>query len=156
MPVVDVRGAPTIGGKQLFRDVARGVVATGGMAFFRIGEGGFVTQPGGLQVPADPDDTGLGYSSLDDVVAQGVGVNGLFRFQKTLTLADLTIDGQNVLYVRCLVDYGEANDNGLGAAPKFYELGVYDTNQVLVAYGTFPEEEKTPLRQIERRMKLTF
>lgn len=156
MAVVDVRGAPTIGGKQLFRDVMRGVVATTGMAFFKIGEGGFVTQIGGLQVPADPDNTGDGYSSLDDIEAKGKFVNGLFLFQKALTLADLTIDGQRVLFVRCLVDYAEANDDGLGAAPKFYEVGVYDSNSVLVAYGTFPEEEKTPLRQVERIVKLTF
>lgn len=119
---------------------------------FKIGEGGW-TNPGGGQEPIPPD------PSLIDVTASGYPVGSQFIFTKNLTGADLTFTSPTRLQIRCFVAQGEANDDGLGNPPEFFELGVFDgsggTGTMLV-YSTFPIEIKTDSKSLEHLIYVDF
>lgn len=159
MAVTDVRGVPTLAGKQAFANALAGLAAFSPVSFYRIGEGGFVAQPGGVQVPADPADTGKAHTTKTDIVAQGQGVNGLHREQKNFGVVDISTDtgvGGTTLTVNLTLDFAEGNDNGLGGTPQYFECGVFNAAGVMLAYGTFPREEKLSNRKLVKRMKITF
>lgn len=155
MATPDVRGVPTLVAKQLNRSIYKGLGATPGLAYFRIGEGGFISTVGGVRVPDDPDE-GSGYSTRTDVVATTAVMAdpGLRYFEKALLPGDLTDDGVSTLVVRCFVDLAEGN--WAPRKPTYFELAVFDGNNVMIAYGTFPEEEKDNTRTLLHNMKITF
>lgn len=70
----------------------------------------------------------------------------LFTFRKDLTDLDVLFSSAipAVTEVLANVAGGEANavDNPAGTNPKFFELGIFDANGVMVLYMTFPMEEK--------------
>ena len=161
MATLDVRGAPTLVYRQFLANSHRNGLPpeTTGIGFFRIGEGGFLEQAGGTRVPKDPDD-GNGYSLLTTVEANvnltvDPGNAGLRYFEKVLTIADLSIEGTTLstLNVRCLVLQSEANAT---RDPEFFEIGVFNPAGVMIAYGTFPQETKNALIQVEKNVKITF
>lgn len=161
MATLDVRGVRTLALKRfqasLFRLGCPPSVM--GVGYFRIGEGGFIEQAAGTRVPADPDDSGLGYSTKSTIEASvDISVDptslGLRYFQKSLSVADMTIDGDgDILVVRCRVEQSEAN---AARAAEFYELGVYDTTGILMTYGTFPVETKDSLIALEHNVRIQF
>tara|TARA_Y100000310_G_scaffold256180_2_gene263926 strand:- start:1435 stop:1902 length:468 start_codon:yes stop_codon:yes gene_type:complete len=117
------------------------------LSYFVIGEGGHV---GG--VPNVPS------RLMTDIEAQGYGVDGKFRFQKSFGAGDVSVGGpsSNILTIVCLVDDGEANDRGDGNPPTFYELGVYDENDVMVAYLTFDGQLKVVGEPIQHTVKINY
>lgn len=142
-----------------------GLIPPSTLAYFRIGEGGWVYNPALLQrerrIP-DPDLT-----NLDIILDAGrpaltrrydVGESAGY-FQKTLTPADISAEGPGILRIGALLDNPEANletdlvlvyDNGGPyVGPEFWEIGVFDTDDVMVLYGTFPRETKDAARQVE-------
>jgi len=161
MATLDVRAAPTLAYRQFLANAHRNGMppeATG-IGFFRIGEGGFLEQAGGTRVPKDPDD-GNGYSLLTNVEAGiNLGVDpgnlGLRYFEKALTIADLSIEGDTLSTVNvfCQVLQAEGNDT---RDPEFFEIGVFNPAGVLIAYGTFPQETKTNLLSVVKNVKLNF
>ena len=38
----------------------------------------------------------------------------------------------------CFLDFGEFNDDGNGNDPEIYEIGLFNSDAEMVAYGTFP------------------
>ena len=119
---------------------------------FKIGEGGW-TNPGGGQEPIPPSVT------LTDVTASGYPTGSQYIFTKNLVGADLTFTTPTRLQIRCFVDSSEANDDGLGNPPEFFELGVFDgsggTGTMLV-YSTFPIEIKTDSKSLEHLIYVDF
>lgn len=143
------------------------------VSYFRVGEGGWV-DPGGGRVRRDPPDRTL--LDLDIVTDAGralpdkrynVGENAGY-FQKAITPADLVFEGPSTLRVRCFLDFGEYNtENAAGAtliynvggpylSPEIWEIGVYDTGNNLLAYGTIPKETKDVTKQIENVVRMIW
>lgn len=103
--------------------------------YFKIGMGGYIDTPSG-RVPKDPT-SGLGYLDLE-----ADGSPGNFVYQKTLSTVDFTFIAPSIMQVRCRLDNLEANDDGLGNPPRFFEVGVFDENDNMIVYATFPEQTK--------------
>jgi hypothetical protein len=119
--------------------------------YYKIGEGGYQLGPGGSKQPKTPD------PSLIDIEADSV--SGLFAYDKDLTATDLSIevDG-SITYakLRCFLDYSEANDDGFGDPPEFFEIGIFDPNDVMLIYATFPGETKNASKTLNHIIKANF
>lgn len=101
--------------------------------YFKIGMGGWQVSGGG-KIPKTPD------PSLTDIEATGAA--GDFFFQKDFVPTDFIFIAPSTIQIRCRVEPLESNDDGAGNAPRFFEIGVFDENDVMVVYTTFPEQTK--------------
>lgn len=101
--------------------------------YFKIGMGGYIVSGDG-RVPKAPN------PALLDIEATGAA--GDFFLQKNLVTTDFTFIAPSTMQVRCRVEPTEANDDGNGNAPRFFELGLFDANNNLLIYSTFPEQTK--------------
>lgn len=76
----------------------------------------------------------------------------LYSFQKSFVAGDIVFQGTGTakaqLRIRVLTT--EANDNGSGLNPLFYEGGIYSNNDVLLAYFTFPRFLKDSSKEFDR------
>ena len=144
---LEVKAVWTDDGRDwLAQYVGNKIVSTGVEGFFRYGEGGFVG--------AEPKEPLPSQSPTID--ALGFGVNALFFIQKALAPGDIILPTTNSLEVSCLLDFGEANDRGDATPPVFFEIGLFESSGVMVAYGTFPSETKTILTQLLKKVTLQF
>lgn len=85
-----------------------------------------------------------------------VGATGAeFYFCKLIAPAFVSVSGSDLI-VQCRVEAPEANDDGLGQPPHFYELGIFDLDDDMIAYMTFEEEVKTPTVAIQHNVTITF
>jgi len=117
---------------------------------FKMGEGGW-TDPGGGKEPVPPD------PALTDMTASGYPAGSQYVFEKTLTPSDLDfVPALNRLEIRCFVDPTEANDDGGGNPPEFFELGIFDEGGTMLVYSTFPLEIKTPSKALEHLLFVDF
>jgi hypothetical protein len=107
---------------------------------FSIGEGGW-TNPGGGKEPITPN------VALTVLSAPGYVAGSTFVFSKNLnTVSDLTFTSPTRAEISCFVSSSEANDDGGGNPPEFFELGIFDGlmgTGTMLAYSTFPIEIKT-------------
>jgi hypothetical protein len=69
----------------------------------------------------------------------------LFTFRKTLVAGDVLFTSAvpAITEITAVLLAGEGLLDQLGNAPKYYEVGIFDSNNVLVAYMTFTQEEQT-------------
>jgi len=119
---------------------------------FKFGEGGW-TDPGSGKEPLPPDPT------LLDVTAGVVPFLDPddFIFQKAFVpAADFTFVASTRAQLRCFVDTGEANDDGHGNPPEFFELGIFDAAGNMLVYSTYPLEVKTPSKALEHIIFIDF
>jgi hypothetical protein len=150
------------GGLTIFRQIS----------YFRVGEGGW-EDPGAGRQRRIPDKT---FTNLDLALDPGraipsrrySGFESFGYFQKALTPSDFVYEGPTTLKVRCFLDFGEYNTKnaagstliynvgGLGVSPEIWELGLFDTANNMVAYGTFPKEVKDVTKQIENLVRIVF
>lgn len=126
---------------------------------FKVGEGGWIQTPSG-RVPRTPDPT---LTDLDCVINPGrYPTDSLATFSKALVLGDMTFNvGLKTQFITCLVDFGEFNDDGLGNDPEVYEIGAYADNpsgpgKILLYYGTFAQEVKTPAVQLQNIISVAW
>lgn len=118
---------------------------------FKIGEGGWV-DVGGVPTARTPDPS-LG--DLDCLENPGrYPVDSRFAFTKALALGRVTVTGNEVT-VDCIIDTSEANDDGNGNAPEFWELGVFDGDGDMMLYGTFSAQPKTDRVLLRHTITLT-
>ena len=88
--------------------------------------------------------------------------NGRFVFSKLLAPGSITFEGESTLRINCLLDFSDANDDGFGNFPQFWEIGVFADHptvigqQLMVAYGTFPKEVKNGGIQLENVVRISF
>jgi hypothetical protein len=119
---------------------------------FKIAEGGW-TNPGSGKEPIPPS------VALTDVTAPSYPSGSQFVFTKNLTGGDLTFTSPTRLEIRCFVSSSEANDDGGGSPPEFFELAVFNgaggTGTMLV-YSTFPIEIKTSSKALEHVIFVDF
>lgn len=141
--------------------------------FFRIGEGGWV-DPGGGAVPRTPDPTLRRESAplIQDIDAivdptrplidQRYPADSLFYFDKNLDDGDFSFTAPSTLEVTCLLDFGEANDDGFGNDPEFYEIALFCDHPVeageylMITYATMPKQIKNSGVQLMNVIKITF
>lgn len=116
-------------------------------SYFKYGEGGYIQEVGG-RVPKDPD------PSLTNIEA--TGAPGDFFFQKSFIASDLVFIAPSSIQLRCLLETTEANDNGLAESPRFFEIGVFDDNDNMIAYATFDEQTKNASKQLKTFVQIYF
>lgn len=116
---------------------------------FKIGEGGFVTTAGG-RLPNDP----LSREGENDIEANIT--NGLYFFEKAFTPTDISINPDGSIRFDVVVEYAEANDNGTGDDPTFFEIGLFDQDDNMIVYATFPEETKNLSKRLIHHTDLYF
>lgn len=137
--------------------------------FFKVGEGGWV-DPGSGAVRRTPDSSIRRLSSpliqdLDSVVDstralanQRYTTQTRNTFKKDLTVSDIQFIAPSTIEIECLLDFTEFNDDGFGNSPEIWEIGIFCDHPVesglasdeglMLAYGTFPMELKTSVKQI--------
>jgi hypothetical protein len=133
-PVQEVRAVLTQRGANALAQITAGFITTAGVTHFRIGEGGFIDvsgtkfpkEPTNVQKVLDSDDPAL-IPSLTAILGHPP-----FVFQKSFTPLgsnnNFQIETGVVFRANPLVDFSEANDNGVGGAPRFFEIGYYLSN----------------------------
>jgi hypothetical protein len=120
---------------------------------FKIGEGGW-TNPGGGKEPVPPSVT---QTDLRVITNPGdYPSDSQYYFTKALTGGDLTFTSPTRLQIRCFVAANEANDDGNGLAPEFFELAVFDNDGTILVYSTFPIEIKTDSKSLEHLIYVDF
>lgn len=159
--------------RQLWPQMFGGLAPFQQVSYFRYGEGGWVN-PGSGAVRRDPPDRT--FTDLDLALDTGrSGPNKRYNistnlgfFQKTLLPTDLVFEGPTTLRIRTFLDFGEYNTkNATGAtlvynvggtftSPEIWEVGIYDTANNLIAYGTIPKETKDNTKQIENDVRIVF
>lgn len=116
---------------------------------FKYGEGGFITTING-KIPKDPAD---GVTLLD---VEAAADPSLFYYSKNLVLSDCTFIAPSTMQIRCRLVEIEANDNGFGDNPHFFEAGVFDNNGNLMIYTTFAEQTKTANKILSNFIQVIF
>lgn len=117
---------------------------------FKIGMGGYIVTPAGRS-PKDPD------PALTNIEADDTPGN--IFIQKALVPLDFTfisITGGGIMQVRCRLEPGEGNDDGTGNPPRFFEIGVFDANNVMLIYTTFAEQSKSPSKILSNFVQAYF
>lgn len=117
-------------------------------AFFRVGVQGYLDTVNG-RIPKDPD------PALTDLESTGLNPAN-YRFQKSLSQGDIVFLSPATIQFRCRLTAIESNDDGAGNNPRFYEIGIFDSNGVLVAYGTFDEQTKNAAKILTNYVQVVF
>lgn len=114
---------------------------------FKFGEGGWQTS-GSVQEARTPDET---LTDLDAIENPGrYAVDERYTFSKAFAVGWVTYDAvARTCKCRCFLDYAEANNDGSGNDPEFWELGVFDGDGDMIGYVTFQKETKNALKQLE-------
>lgn len=133
--------------------------------YFKIGTAGFQSSPQG-NVPQNPS---AAYTDIQSVVS------GAFWYRQTFDVADILFISPFTIQFRCLLGAADANGNPLlepdtgavddgpknsawlsGDAPIFFEIGLFDDNDVMVTYGTFPGETKLNTKTLNHLVNINF
>jgi hypothetical protein len=117
------------------------------LSYFQIGEGGFAETISG-RVPKDPDPS--------RTALEATGDPGNYIFQKSFSPLDVGFSGPYSINLTAFVGLGEANDDGLGEPPRFFEMGLFDDENNMIVYMTFPEETKTADKTLNHVITITF
>lgn len=122
---------------------------------FRFGEGGWENVQFVGQVPRTPSQA----LTNVDVVANPsrYPADSRYYYEQAFAPGDVTYDiPTRSVICRCFVDLGDANDDGNGNDPEFWELAVYDSANNMIAYSTFDKITKDNTLQIERFVTIRF
>jgi len=157
--MAEIVGAVTTLGRSLFPQMLGGLLPMQVIAYFKVGEGGWVN-PGSGKVPRTPD---ASFTDLDAVLDAGrLPLNKRYpadstgTFQKAFVGGDLTFVGPSTLRCRCFLDFGEFNDDGFGNDPEIWEIGAFDAAGNMIGYGTFPLQLKDITKQLENFLRFVF
>ena len=119
---------------------------------FKIAEGGWqIVGPDKQPVPPSV--------TLTDVTALTYPVGSQYIFTKNLISADLSFTSPSRLQISCFIDSTEANDDGFGNPPEFFELAVFDAlagGGTMLVYSTFPIEIKTSSKALQHVILVDF
>lgn len=133
--------------------------------YFKIGTAGH-TEVSGQDHPLPPS---AAYSDLQSVVS------GVFHYRKTFQASDILFINPATIQFKCFLDLTEANgDSGIepdtgpfvdgpkesdsvsASAPVFFELGIFDAQDKMIAYGTFPGEAKLNTKTLNHLVNVNF
>jgi hypothetical protein len=132
-----------------FGSAAYGALA--GVDSFKAGEGGYIIAAGGA-ISRDPS-AHVTETDIDIIVDAGRPAGSKRYstpsttpyFQKSLVSGDFDYSSTPypTLYVSCILDFGEYNDDGDGNYPEIWEIGLFSGSD-MVAYATFDKQIKSP------------
>lgn len=130
--------------------------------YFKIGTGGW-EEVGGERVSRTPDPSLTDLDVIenptrypaDERYSWNSWVDNVAPYPQRFEAADLSFQTPRTAVARCLVHFEEANDRGDGEAPEFWEIGVFDEDDEMVVYATFPKETKTEDHELEKEVRLT-
>lgn len=133
--------------------------------YFKIGVDGYIIVSG-QKYPMTPDPT------LTDIISS---TSGDFWYRSTFSGSNLLFISPSTIQFQCFLNLTMANGNPVdepdtasnvdgpknsstlsGAAPEFFEVGLFDENNNMVAYGTFPQETKTNAKTLNHLVALVF
>ena len=78
-------------------------------------------------------------------------------YKNTFSGTDITYEGDGKVSAVAFLDFSDGNSNGYeGGDPEYFEIGVYDANDNLLAYGTYPGETKNNTIQLNKVVRMTF
>lgn len=124
------------------------------LSYFKIGEGG---ESGGSPVTPDPSRIDIEaqydqaiYTNPPDAPAPHDSF-----FKKSFSASDVSASA-NILTIICLLSSSEGNNDGQGNSPSYYEVGVFDEDDDMIAYSTFNEDVKTSDKAIQKTITITF
>jgi hypothetical protein len=142
------------------------------ISYFKIAEGGWFFNGLTLQrEPRTPDPT---LTDLDLILDAGRPMidkrynvaENFGYYQKSLVGSDFFFESPTTLRISCLLDNPEYNTENAGTlvydvggpyvSPEVWEIGVFDQDNVMVLYGTFPKETKDASKQVENICRLVF
>lgn len=66
----------------------------------------------------------------------------LFTYRNTIDAGNVVFIAPNTTEVTTITGAGDANSDQLGNNPEFFELGLFDSNGVMVAYVTYDAQTK--------------
>lgn len=173
------------GGTAIFTNGSTAVVGTGTSFLSDVSAGEWIkpgpTFVGGGATPQSSGDPGTEYDEWGEVLtvtdnenivlasnytgvttASGRQVRKasepLYTFRKDLAAGDVVYSSglPAITEVTSLVGSSEANSDQLGNNPIFYELGLFDSNGVMVAYVTFDAVTKVSGVQLNAIVDLVF
>ena len=122
---------------------------------FRIGEGGWETVAA-VQVPKVPDPTRTTLDCQGPDALIWAGLQSDFYFSVALTPGvDVTRVGKVITAV-ARVELADANDDGHGNDPEFWEAGLFLADGTMLAYSTFPRQIKNNTRILRHTFTLTL
>lgn len=183
---VQGEGTPSTGGTVQFTNASAGVVGVGTTFLAEGISPGDWIKPGPTFVAAGlvPNSAGDVSSFLDDwgevlvvvddlnitlaapyIGVTPVGARGLqkateplFTFRKALTPADVlfTSAAPAITEIISIALAGEHSTDQLGNNPEFFEVGLFDANNVMLVYMTFPLETWTPAIQLNHIVEIVF
>lgn len=76
-------------------------------------------------------------------------------YQKSFIPGQLAA-ASNVLTAGCEITNAEYNDDGLGGAPVVWEIGLFDTDDTMIVYGTYNGIAKTTDRALSFPIRMTI
>ncbi len=122
---------------------------------FRIGEGGWETVDAVQRAKApDPTRTTLDCQGPD--AATWAGLQSDFSFSIALG-AGLTVSRVgSVITAVARVELADANDDGYGNDPEFWEAALFLADGTMIAYSTFPRQIKNNTRILRHTFTLTL
>lgn len=173
---VFTNGSPSVSGvgTTFLTDVAPGNWVKPGPTFGVLGglEGANARSAGDIgseydewaQVLAIPSDTAITltapYTGATTVNPRALhkAAAPFLTFRKLLSPVDVIFSSAipAITEFTAIVLAGEANLNQLLASPEFFELGVFDANNVMMFHMTFPLESKTGAVQLNHIIELIF
>jgi len=117
------------------------------LKYFKIGEGGWISD-GVSKIPKNPN------PSLTDIEADGTPGNTYV--QKDLTADKVQFILPSTAQVECTLEMTEGNDNGYGEAPQYFEIGLFDEQDNMIVYATFPGETKNDVKILRHFLLCVF
>jgi len=138
-----------------------GLLAFKDISDFKVGEGGWYN-PGTSRERRVPDSALTNLDVIVDLSRAPVDKRYVVPgetfswFSKSLVPGDFAYVAPRTLEVSCLLDFGDYNDDGSGNNPEIWEIGLFDADGVMVAYGTVPEEIKDASKQIVNVVRIVF
>lgn len=110
------------------------------VAEFKIGEGGWILS-GATKVQRTPDPTLTDLDCLEN--PSRYAANEQYVFTKSIAPSKVTELTDTSVKIECIVETTEANDDGFGDAPEFWELAIFDSDGDMISYTTFYGQPKT-------------
>ena len=123
------------------------------ISYFKISEGGW-EDPGSGRVARTPDET---LTDVDAIINPGrYAADERYVFTKSFVGGDIVFSSPTTVSCTCLLDFGDANDDGYGNDPEFWEIGIFDSDDNMLAHGTFPQQTKNISVQLSNTVNFVF
>ena len=157
--MAEILGEVTDLGRELFPKMLGGLLPMQTVSYFKVGEGGWI-DPGSGKVRRTPSAAFTDLDAVLDVsrplIDKRYPADSLATFQKLFVGGDLTFVAPTTLRCRCFLDFGEFNNDGFGNSPEIWEVGIFDTDDNMLGYGTVVLQLKDITKQVENFFRFVF